>query len=168
MGNPINNPGPIKITLTVEAASLYGANLSPNVPSTTIDNACTLKDDNPNDPGSSPTGKIEDFTSQVYIDNNVTWVGEVKDKNGVDKGYSVAIDSIVYEPKDDDKNFFSDTTINGSGGRSGNVIAKVNKDNSLIGKLDIYRINFSIYPPGSGNSNARGPFPIDPKLQGNS
>lgn len=140
---------PVVITLTVQTNNLYGM----NTPSQTqVDGCCTLSDDNS---GSSSNGTLEDFQSNVFINNNVRWVGVSSDS-----GYSVAIDSIVYEPESNDVNFFDNSTINGTGGRSGNVSANVKNDPNLVNKLDIYTINFSVY--NSGNSSKA--FSIDPKL----
>lgn len=140
---------PVVITLTVQTANLYGM----NAPSKTqVDSCCTLSDDNS---GSSSNGTLEDFKSYVFINNNVRWVGVSRDA-----GYSVAIDSIDYESKSNDVNFFDSGTINGSGGRSGNASANVKNDPNLVNHLDIYNINFSVY--NSGNSFKT--FSIDPKL----
>jgi hypothetical protein len=133
----------------VQTANLYGMN-SPS--QNQVDSCCALSDDNS---GSSPSGTLEDFKSYVFINNNVRWVGVSKDS-----GYSVAIDSIDYESKSNDVNFFDKTIINGSGGRSGNASANVKNDPNLINQLDIYSINFSVY--SSGNSFKS--FSIDPKL----
>lgn len=140
---------PVVITLTVRTAVLYGM----NTPSPTqVDSCCALSDDNS---GSSPNGTLEDFQSKVFINNNVRWVGVSSDR-----GFSVAIDSIVYKPESSDVNFFDNATINGTGGRSGNASANVKNNPNLMNQLDIYTINFSVYD--SGNS-FKG-FSIDPKL----
>ncbi|MFV8367164.1 hypothetical protein [Flavobacterium sp. XS1P27] len=140
---------PVVITLTVQAATLYGMN-DPSQPQ--IDSCCRLSDDNS---GRSQNGTLEDFKSYVFINNNVKWVGVSRDS-----GYSVAIDSIDYESKSNDVNFFDNTTIYGSGGRSGNASANVKNDPNLINQLDIYNINFSVYDSG----NLFKTFSIDPKL----
>lgn len=140
---------PVVITLTVQTAALFGM----DAPSQSqVDSCCRLSDDNS---GSSPTGTLEEFKSFVFINNNVKWVGV-----SGDSGYSVAIDSIDYESKSTDVNFFDRTIINGSGGRSGNASANVKNDPNLVNHLDIYNINFSVY--NSGNSSKA--FSIDPKL----
>ncbi|MET0759583.1 MAG: hypothetical protein ABWZ56_04130 [Flavobacterium sp.] len=140
---------PVVITLTVQAATLYGM----NAPSQSqVDGCCTLSDDNS---GSSSNGTPEDFKSYVFINNNVKWVGVSSDS-----GYSVAIDSIVYESRSNDVNFFDNVTINGTGGRSGNASANVKNDPNLVNQLDIYTINFSVYNSG----NLFKMFSIDPKL----
>ena len=140
---------PVVITLTVQAATLYGMN-DPSQPQ--IDSCCTLSDDNS---GRSQNGTLEDFKSYVFINNNVKWVGLSRDS-----GYSVAIDSIDYESKSNDVNFFDSPTIYGSGGRSGNASANVKNDPNLVNQLDIYNINFSVYDSG----NLFKTFSIDPKL----
>lgn len=140
---------PVVITLTVQAATLYGL----NAPSQSqVDNCCTLSDNNS---GSSQNGTLEDFKSFVFINNNVRWVGVSEDS-----GYSVAIDSIVYKSKSNNVNFFDNAIIYGSGGRSGNASANVKNDPNLINQLDIYNINFSVYDSG----NLFKSFNIDPKL----
>lgn len=140
---------PVVITLTVQAATLYGL----NAPSQSqVDNCCTLSDNNS---GSSQNGTLEDFKSYVFINNNVRWVGVSEDS-----GYSVAIDSIVYKSKSNNVNFFDNATIYGSGGRSGNASANVKNDPNLVNQLDIYNINFSVYDSG----NLFKSFNIDPKL----
>lgn len=140
---------PVVITLTVQAATLYEM----NAPSQSqVDNCCTLSDDNS---GRSQNGTLEDFKSYVFINNNVRWVGVSRDS-----GYSVAIDSIDYESKSNDVNFFDNPTIYGSGGRSGNASANVKNDPNLVNQLDIYNINFSVYDSG----NLFKTFSIDPKL----
>lgn len=140
---------PVVITLTVQAATLYGL----NAPSQSqVDNCCTLSDNNS---GSSQNGTLEDFKSYVFINNNVRWVGVSEDS-----GFSVAIDSIVYKSKSNNVNFFDNATIYGSGGRSGNASANVKNDPNLVNQLDIYNINFSVYDSG----NLFKSFNIDPKL----
>ena len=139
----------VVITLTVKTASLYGM----SAPSQSqVNSCCTLSDDNL---GSSSNGTLEDFKSKVFINNNVRWIGVSSDS-----GYSVAIDSLVYESKSNDVNFFENATINGTDGRSGNASANVKNDPNLVNELDIYTINFSVYNFG----NLYKSFSIDPKL----
>lgn len=142
----------VEITLNVQASSLYGMS---NPSQSDIDGKCSLSDDNS---GSSPNGTLEDFLSNVYINQDVKWKGLA-----VDLGYSVAIDSIVYERQSNDVNFFDTTTIGGTGGRSGNVTAKVKNDSSLVNQIDQYTINFSVYNDGNSSKS----FSIDPKLAAN-
>lgn len=142
----------VEITLNVQASSLYGMS---NPSQSDIDGKCSLSDDNS---GSSPNGTLEDFLSNVYINQDVKWKGLT-----VDQGYSVAIDSIVYERQSNDVNFFDTTTIGGTGGRSGNVTAKVKNDSSLVNQVDQYTINFSVYDDGNSSKS----FSIDPKLAAN-
>ena len=143
----------VTITLSVNASILY-ALASPT--QAQIDNESSLSDDNA---GNSPNQQIENFTSNVYVNNDVKWQGET-----VDSGYSVAITSIVYEATGTDVNFFDSTTIDGTGGRTGNVTAKVKNDSGLVNKLDVYTINFRVYASGNNYKS----FSIDPKLQGKS
>jgi hypothetical protein len=146
---------PVTITLTVEAYKLYNDQL-------TVLNACTLSDDNA---GSSPDGTCGNFTSNVYLNNNVKWVGKTKD-NTTDQGYDVAITSVVYIADPTDVDFFDLATLPGSGGRKGNVNGNVKNDRELVGQHDSYKINFDIYPPAN-SSLPKKSYPIDPKLQGN-
>ena len=163
-GNP---PGkPVKITLTVQASSLFALG-GTSFTQTQVDNLCSLSDDN--DGGNS--SNVNTFESNVYLNKNVQWVGAVKDEKGVDKGFSIAIDSIVHEatPQSDptapsNDNFFASATINGGGGRSSNVNAVVKNNTSLINQLDVYTINFSVYD----QQNNHFSFPIDPKLRAKS
>ena len=92
----------------------------------------------------------------IFINNNVKWQGTT-DTPPRD-GYTVAINSIVYEPDSNDPtdvNFFD--TLASSGGRSANVNGNVRNDEVLRGKHDVYTINFSVY--NSGNN-----FNYDPKV----
>lgn len=140
---------PVVITLTVQTANLYGMN-APTQPQ--VDSCCSLSDDNA---GSSPNGTLEDFKSKVFINNNVKWIGVARDQ-----GYSVSIDSIDYESKSNDVNFFNTTIITGTGGRSGNASANVKNDPNLNHHTEIYSINFSVYTSG----NLFKTYSIDPKL----
>jgi len=163
---PANPPGkPVKITLTVEASSLFALG-GTTYTQAQVDALCTLSDDN-NDGTSTD---VRTYVSNVYLAHNVQWVGEVKFPDGVDKGYSIGIDSIVHEatPQSDptapsNQNFFTDITMPGGGGRSSNVNAVVNNEPSLINQLDVYTINFSVYD----QQNNHFPFQIDPKLRAN-
>ena len=164
---PSDPPGkPVKITLTVEASSLFALG-GTTYTQDQVDALCTLSDDN-NDGTSTD---VKTYVSNVYLNHNVQWVGKVKFPDGVDKGYSIAIDSIVHEASQisdpnapSNQNFFADGTIEGGGGRSSNVNAVVNNNQSLIDQLDVYTINFSVYDQQNNNF----PFPIDPKLRANS
>jgi len=162
-----NNPPPttgkpVVITLTVEASVLYAA-VDPT--QSFVDSKCKLTDDN-----GGNSSDVNTFQSNVYLNNNVRWVGALNSPQGVDKGYAIAIDSIVHEatPQSDptapsNENFFNSGTIPGGGGRSSNVNAVVNNNTQLVNQLDVYTINFSVYAQG----NDHKPFHIDPKLQGN-
>jgi len=142
----------VVIALTVQANSLYTMN---NPSPADINAKCSLSDDNS---GRSANGTLEDFKSNVYINQDVKWIGLT-----TDAGFSVSIDSIVYEPNFSDVNFFDSSTIKGTGGRSGNSTAKVKDDSNLLKKIDKYSIYFSIY----ANANTFKSFQIDPKLAAN-
>lgn len=149
----------IKITLTVENASqLYNLNPQPPSPSSTVNGYCKLSDDNF---GSSPNGGgIEQFESIASIDKDVTWQGETSSQ-----GYTVAIDTIVYENKDNDVNFFDTAQVppppRGPVSRNENVTAKIKNDDNLKGKIDIYTINFRIYQ----SPTQWKAYSIDPRLK---
>lgn len=154
--------GKVKITLEVKAKKLYeylNSIVTPIEPDHAIvDSYCKLTDDNY---GKTNDSKVIDFVSHVYLHKNVKWVGKSKDK-----GYSIAIDSIVYHSKGKDPNdvdFFHDTTIIGIGGPNSFTEARVKEDLRLINKEDIYTMNCSIYKNGLHKKC----FHIDPKLIGN-
>jgi hypothetical protein len=146
----------VQIVLTVDASSLYHMK---NPSQDEIHDNCSLSDDND---GSSETGKITDFLSNVYIAQNVEWTGESKDP-----GYDVAIDSIVYDFDLNDPSdiYFldDDITIAGSGARKGKVVATVKDQAEIAEKNNVYKINFSIY-----HHNQSKQYLIDPKLKANS
>jgi len=146
----------VQIVLTVDASSLYNMK---NPSQDEIHDNCTLSDDND---GISETGKVVDFLSNVYIAQNVEWVGESKDK-----GYDIGIDSIVYDFDLNDPNdiYFldDDITITGSGGKKSKVVATVKDQADIAETNNIYKINFSIY-----YKNVAKKYLIDPKLKANS
>ncbi|TDE07197.1 hypothetical protein [Flavobacterium sandaracinum] len=142
----------VEIALTVQASSLYAMS---NPSQQDIDTACSLSDDNS---GRSSNGTLKDFLSNVYLNQDVKWIGI-----STDRGFSVAIDSIFNEPETRDVNFFDVETIYGTGGRSGNATAKVKNDSNLVHKHDKYTITFSVYADGNSSKS----FHIDPKLAAN-
>lgn len=144
----------VNITLTVSASALYNANPQPTTPSQ-LNPYCSLSDDNN---GSSSDGTPENFQSNVYINNDVKWDG-----NTNDSGYSIAIESVSYESVNNDTNFFPTIILGGTGGRNGTVTSKVNNNQSLAGKLDVYQITFRVYAQGNNYLT----YSIDPKLSGN-
>lgn len=162
-GGNNNPPGrPVVIKLTVSASNLAAIS-NPN--SLQISANCWLFDDKPGRP--PYVGTNEDFTSDVYLGKEVTWRGVTSDPNGADRGYSIAIYSIVYEPNSSDPNdvSFFPSPLMGKPGRTGDASTTIPNDSNIVSKHDIYRINFYIYKPG--DNNPLGPYPIDPKLQGN-
>lgn len=146
----------VQIVLTVDTSSLYHMT---NPSQDEIHDNCKLSDDND---GISETGKIIDFLTNVYIAQNVEWVGESKDA-----GYDVAIDSIVYDFDLNDPTdiYFldDDVTIVGSGGKNSKVVATVKDQIEMAETNNIYKINFSIY-----HQNQSKQYLIDPKLRANS
>lgn len=148
----------IKITLTVANASgLYA--LAQPVPQTVLESFCELSDDNN---GSSPNGGgIEQFESTASIDKDVTWQGVTSSQ-----GYTIAIDTIVYEPNvNNDVDFFDTAQLppppRGPVSRNEDVTAKVKNDESLKGRIDVYKINFRIYQ----SSRHWKAYSIDPRLK---
>ncbi len=153
---------PVIITLTVSASSLYAI-----VDATTaqIDANCSIFDDTPGRP--PYTGTNEAFTSQVNIGNTVKWQGQTKFPNGADRGYAVSIVSVEYEADPNDPNdvsFFpsplAGTPLNG---RTSDASTTITNNSALVGKHDVYKINFRVYATGQNNK----PYSIDPKLQAN-
>ncbi len=154
----------VNITLTVEAANLHAI---ANPTKTDIENNTMMTDDNS---GLSIDGTNENFISEVFIDNEVRWVGVTNDP-----GYAITIHSVVFEAtnKGSSVDFFKAPVLNGGGKRYGYVQAKVRNDQNLVGKFHCYYINFKIHVLGGcflfgmGLGRVLGPFEIDPKLKGN-
>ena len=145
----------VQIVLNVQASNLY------NMVSATQDeihDKCVLEDDND---GVAENGKVQDFLSNVYLGNNVEWVGAT-----TDSGYSVAIDRIVYDfdlNDPNDKCFLEDdVTIAGSGGCHSKVVATIKDQIEMAKTLNIYKIEFSVH-----YNNVSKSYLIDPKLQAN-
>lgn len=141
---------PVTITLCVSASALYNANPQPtNQPE--LDVYCVLSDNNGGlvTPGGS---SVNNFTSQVYAGNTVTWVGE----NCGNDGYRVQIDTITNNP-----NFFKSDPP----GSDGRVTATLKDD--INGVEDTYRITFTIDSPGNPTQYPPKSYTLDPKLGGN-
>lgn len=138
---------PVIITLTVNGSDIYNANPQP-VGGIATDPYCVLSDNNN---GRIPPGEttINNFLSQVYSGNTVTWQGA----NSGTGGYRVLITGIT-----NNTNFFASPPHGGSG-----RIDATLKD-GIGGVFDTYTINFTIDPPGNGTSK---PYTLDPKLGGN-
>jgi hypothetical protein len=158
----LSKGGKVKITLEVKAKKLFeylGSIVNPIEPDHTIVNSfCRLRDNNY---GKSKNSKVTDFVSHVYLNKNVKWVGESKDKD-----YSIAIDSILYYPEKKDPNdvdFFYDAIIMGSSGPNSIVEARIKEDLRLINMEDIYTMHCSVYKDGLHKKT----FHIDPKMIGN-
>jgi len=158
----LSKGGKIKITLEVKAKELYKY-LNEIVPPiepvrNIVDSYCKLTDNNF---GKKNNSKVIDFVSHVYLHKNVKWVGK-----SADKGYSIAIDSIMYHPEivdPHDIDFFHDKTIMGSGGSNSIVEARVKEDLRLINREDVYTMYCSVHKDGLHKKS----FRIDPKLKGN-
>ena len=141
----------VTITLTVEANLLYDMT---NPIREEVDKKSRLKDDNL---GCAPGGKIRDFQSSVFINEDVIWEGKTNDPDGLDKGFSVNIKSIEMKSG---TNIFGKDPLPDSGGK---VVAKVLNDSKLDGKIYEYKIKFSISKPDYDPKY----FTIDPKLSCN-
>ncbi len=140
---------PVVITLTVNGSDIYNANPQP-VGGIQTDPYCSLADNNN---GRIPPGEttINDFTSQVYANNTVTWVGA----NTGTGGYRILITGITNNPA------FFDVEPRGNG-NSGQLVADLKGDINEVN--DTYTISFSVDPPGNGTPK---PYTLDPKMQGN-
>ena len=139
---------PVTITLTVHTDGLYTANPQPTTQNG-LDQYLTIADDNN---GRIPPGQttIQNFLSQVYDGNTVTWIGA---NSGI-PGWRVSIDSIENNP-----NFFASDNP----GNDGRVTATLNND--IDGVIDTYKIYFSVIPPA--NVGTPKSYILDPKLKGN-
>ncbi|MBT8284114.1 MAG: hypothetical protein HKO75_01930 [Flavobacteriaceae bacterium] len=145
MGKPVN------ITLSVRASALYNANPQP-ADQTALDTYCSLEDNNN---GAIPPGKtLNDFTSQVYKDQLVTWL---INNSGTDN-YQVKILSVV---NSSDPPFFNPSTISAPQGGA----ASVNGTCNVNSGSDTYTINFKVTLPGSKGGTKN--YSLDPKLGGN-
>jgi hypothetical protein len=147
----------VKIKLSVEAKALY---LISNPNSKQIDDLTFLSDDNN---GKSNNGTNEDFESDVYINSDVKWKGDTVYPTGDDNNYKISIDSIEYEKKDNDTDFFDKKKIDANEDNNTTVKAKTKNVKGLEGLKDIYTINFSIHPPNGGP--VKNDLSIDPKLK---
>ncbi len=146
-----NTGKPVKITLEVNADELYKLNPQPLTNNQgELDAYCGLADDNL---GKVPPGlTLNDYTTDVYAGNTVTWSGMSAGEGS--NGYRVLIDSITTKTP---AFFKSDPP-----GKDGRVTATL-ADN-INGVEDTYTINFTIDPPGNGSPRS---YSLDPKLKGN-
>lgn len=148
----------VNIDLTVDAHTLYGME---NPTTAQIEACCSISDDSPDDP--TQTGNIENYTTTVYIDNDVEWNAVLKDKNGADKGYKVGISQIEFEANANDPNDVSFFVPDNFGkDANGKVKNKVKNDSNLINKHEQYKIRFFV----ENSDGVKKPFPLDPKLKG--
>lgn len=147
---------PVNITLTVRASDLYTANPQP-ANQTALDGYCTLIDNNNGrivpPPGSS-SGTLQDFTSQVYHNQLVTWL--ITNSQG--GPYQVKITSIN---NDSDPPFFSPNPISAPQ----NGAASVNGTPLVSSGEDTYTINFTVTDTRPGGTTKN--YSLDPKLGGN-
>lgn len=146
-GGNDNTNRPVTITLNVRAEALYNAVPQP-ANQTELDTYCSLS------PGQiiPSGGTLQDFTTNVYSGNTVTWIGRSSDA----ANYGVLINSISNNP-----NFFASDPP----GSSGQVTATLKTDIDGVG--DTYSIGFTINPPGNPATFPPKPYTLDPKLRGN-
>jgi len=145
MGKPVN------ITLSVQAQDLYNAYPQP-ANQTQLDTYCALSDNN--NGGIGQGGTLNDFTSQVYHNQLVTWLI----RNGQGGPYQVKIMSITNSSTPP---FFSPNTI--SGGVNG--AASVNGTPIVTSGEDTYNIHFRVTK--TSQPSGHKDYPLDPKLGGN-
>lgn len=143
----------VVITLTVAADQLYKTR---NPKRRDLDSCCSLSDNNN---GSQGNRTIHYFQSDVYANYTVRWVGVVKDPNGQDQGYTIAITGI----RNKSKKIFANLKLKGTRGKFGTVCETAKHD--IGNKKDTYTITFKIYPPNT--RSIKKELRIDPKLQGN-
>ncbi len=145
MGKPVN------ITLSVGASALYNANPQPSN-QTELDTYCSLLDNNN---GAIPPGEtLNDFTSQVYLQQRVTWLIN----NSGNDNYQVKILSVVNSSTPP---FFNPNTISAPQGGA----ASVNGTCNVSSGSDTYTINFRVTKPDPQGGSKD--YSLDPKLGGN-
>ncbi len=149
----INMGQPVTITLYVSAEDLYNVSPQPTRnQQAELDAYCILGDNNDLSRGKpDPGGGLNTFTSQIYSDKQVTWVGQ----NIKNDGYRVLVDEIS-----SDAPFFTTNPLTGNGGR---VVGTPKEGINNV--IDTYTIKFYIDPPGGQPQS--GPYYLDPKLGGN-
>jgi len=120
---------------------------------------CVLKD-NEHSSGGWP---LSHFTSEIFIDKDVSWYVETTDPE-----YSVAMKKIVHEPNEKPKNslnFFNNKIIDSIGNPGSQFVrAKVLNELKFDNEIYVYSIYFTIHPL---DGRVDKDFKIDPKLCGN-
>lgn len=143
-----------KVTVTVKAKALFDLPYPPS--ETQIDDNTALTDD---DGFSSTYGdKNKDYETIVFMNYDMVWDIALSDKNGVDRGYSVALKSVSHNPVTGNPQFFTSNPINV--GRDKKVRGTISLDPNLPNKDDSYTINFTI-----SDGSTTLDFPLDPKLK---
>ena len=148
----------VTVNLYVSAEDLFNIPEDPNtIPQGQLDAYCVLGDDNrilrggKSQKGRVPKdGTLNDFVSQVYANDYVTWIPH----NIMRDGYKVEIESIQ-----DNSGFFepNDWVYH----KNGSVTGHLKKN--IEGKEDTYTIYFNI----SRGSQSKKGYHLDPKLGGN-
>ena len=150
MGTPKNR----KVTVTVKAKNLFDLPYPPS--ETKIDEFTALTDD---EGYSSEYGdKNKDYETLVFMNYEMIWDIELDDKNGTDRGYSVALKSVSHNPTAGNPQFFTSNPLNV--GRDKKVRGTIALNPNLQNPDDSYTINFTI----SDGTNTLD-FPLDPKLR---
>ena len=132
----------VKIDVNVDVDKLYNGG--------SIDACCSLSDDNG---GKTPTGKPEQFESNVYAAKKVTWEPEKKGDN-VNR-YDFDLSKIEYEDGD---NIFGKDSL--PAGANGKVVGDV-ESSANVGAEEKYMIKFAITQKRGSTKN----FEIDPILK---
>ncbi len=149
------NPHNRSITLKVKASSLY---TMPPIPIYVNPNTALIDDDGY---ANDYRDNNRDYTTGVYLGYNVTWNIELADPNGVDKGYSVILESISQERGLGNANFFGTPEIKSKdGGRT--IVGTIVNLPPILDMEDFYDIYFGISNNGGRSYDY---FPLDPRLK---
>ncbi len=107
MGN--STPKNRRVTLTVKAKDLFTES---NYPPTEgqMDDCTALSDD---EGYASDYGNAnKDYETLVYMNYQMGWDIDASDKNGVDRGYTVALASVSHNPVAGNPQFFTSNPLN--------------------------------------------------------
>lgn len=143
-----------QVTITVKAKTLFNLPYPPTKEQ--IDDNTALTDDE----GYSSTfgNENKDFETLVFMNFDMIWDIKLDDKNGTDRGYSVALKSVSHDPKAGNPQFFTSNPL--TVGRDKKVRGTIAINPHLENPDDSYTINFSI-----SNGPTTLDFPLDPKLR---
>lgn len=143
-----------KVTVTVKAKALFDLPYPPS--ETQIDDNTSLSDDEgyTSDYGA----KNKDYETIVFMNKEMIWKIEASDKNGVDRGYSVALKNVSHDPVAGNPQFFTSNPL--LVGSDKKVRGTISLNPNLPNKDDSYTINFTIT-----NGSTTIDIPLDPKLK---